>query len=430
MLSNNNSARAFALVDCNNFYVSCERLFNPALHGKPVVVLSNNDGCVVARSNEAKELGVRMGIPLFKIADLVRQKKIITLSSNYPLYADLSKRVMTYLSTVTEHQEVYSIDECFLDLTAFPDRSAVGQDIRKTIKQWLGLPVCVGIGPSKTLAKLSNHVAKKQRQHDGVFDISQLPAGELSSLLDSITVDEVWGIGGKMTDRLNGIGIRTVKQLRDANPDQMQERFSVVVKRTVLELRGESCLSLDELPQPRKQIVCSRSFGTYVHTLVEMEEAVATYASRAAEKLRRDGSLANVVQVFIRTNSFSQSQPQYSKQLVTKLNTPTDDTIQIVKAATAALHQIYKDGFAYQKAGVALIDLVPAEAQQLQLFASAEKTSKSQKLMQVLDATNAAMGHKTIYLAAQGHNESWKVKAEHKSPAYTTSWDALPVAKA
>jgi DNA polymerase V len=428
--SSSGYGNVFALVDCNNFYVSCERLFNPALHGKPVVVLSNNDGCIVARSNEAKNLGVAMGVPLFKIADLVRRHKIITLSSNYALYGDLSERVMSVLATMSPSQEIYSIDECFLDFAGFTESIKHGQHIRQTIRQWLGLPVCVGIGPSKTLAKLSNFIAKKRPQYNGVFDIGRIAADEQAEIMQSILVDEIWGIGRKMSDRLNSIGIRTVKDLRDADPDQMQERFSVVVKRTVLELRGMSCLGLDEIAQPRKQIVCSRSFGSYVHSINDMEEAVATYASRAAEKLRRDGSHVCVVQVFINTNSFAASQPQYGRQATFRLPSPTDDTIAITKAAIASLRQIFKSGYAYQKAGVVLMDLIPATNQQLQLFAPAEKVSKSRKLMQVLDATNAAMGHKTLYLAAEGHNETWKVKAEHRSPAYTTCWDTLPIARA
>ena len=422
--------KVFGLVDCNNFYVSCERLFKPSLEGKPVVVLSNNDGCIVARSNEAKDLGVRMGIPLFKIGDLVRRHKIVTLSSNYALYADLSERVMNVLSTMSPHQEVYSIDECFLDFSGFSDATNHGQDIREIIKQWLGLPVCVGIGPSKTLAKLSNFIAKKRQQYSGVFDIRTLSEQEQSALMQDILADEIWGIGRKLSEQLNNIGIRTVKDLRDADPEQMQERFSVVVKRTVLELRGMSCLSLEEITEPRKQIICSRSFGSYVHSVNDLEEAVASYASRAAEKLRRDGSHVAVVQVFIQTNTFSKSQPQYCRQGSYRLTSPTDDTIAITKAAMSVLHEIYKSGYAYQKAGVVLMDLAPAQSQQLQIFSPVEKISKSQRLMQVLDATNAAMGHKTLYLAAEGRNETWRIKSEHRTPAYTTCWDSLPIAKA
>lgn len=422
--------KVFALVDCNNFYVSCERLFNPTLERKPVVVLSNNDGCIVARSNEAKILGVQMGIPLFKVADLVRREKIITLSSNYALYADLSERVMSTLATMSPHQEVYSIDECFLDFAGFADSVGHGQHIRQTIKQWLGLPVCVGIGPSKTLAKLSNFIAKRRLQHEGVFDIGKLSSQEQSLLLQEIPVGEVWGIGRKMSERLNEIGIRSVKDLRDSDPEQMQERFNVVVKRTILELQGMSCLSLDEVVEPRKQIVCSRSFGNNVHSLSDLEEAVATYASRAAEKLRRDGSHVSVVQVYVRTNLFSKSEPQYSRQASIRLKVPTDDTMSITKMALTILKEIYAPGYSYQKAGVTLMDLVPGQSQQLQLFAPEQKNAKSEKLMKLLDATNAAMGSKTLYLAAEGQNETWKFKADHKTPAYTTSWDSLPIAQA
>jgi DNA polymerase V len=417
-------------VDCNNFYVSCERLFNPALEGKPVVVLSSNDGCVVARSNEAKALGIKMAIPLFKVAHLVRQHKIITLSSNYALYGDLSDRVMNVLATMSTYQEVYSIDECFLDFSGYPDTIDRGQYIRQTIKQWLGLPVCVGIGASKTLAKLSNYIAKRRMEYQGVFDFAKLPAEDQTLIMHSIPVGEIWGIGRKMSERLNNMGIRTVKELRDSDPEHMQDLFGVVVKRTVLELRGTSCLSLDEVTQPRKQIVCSRSFGNHVKDIKVLEEAVASYASRAAEKLRRDGSLVCVVQVFVRTSNFSDSATQYSNQATFRLTNPTDDTITVTKTAISILHQIFKEGYAYQKAGVVLMDLIPADAQQLQLFTPTEKTEKSHKLMHVLDATNAIMGAKTLYLAAEGHEEGWRSKTEHMSPAYTTSWDCLPIAKA
>lgn len=424
------SDKTFALVDCNNFYVSCERLFNPKLEGKPVVVLSNNDGCVVARSNEAKEVGVRMGIPIFKIRDLVQRHQIISLSSNYALYADLSSRVMNILATMSPHQEVYSIDECFLDLSGFTQSVEHGQNIRKTIRQWLGLPVCVGIGPSKTLAKLGNHIAKKRPGYDGVFDFNKISSADRTSIMQSIPVDEIWGIGRQLSDRLNNMKIHTVKDLRDSDPDEMQNKFSIVVKRTILELRGISCLELEEIVQPRKQIISSRSFGRYVETLEDLEQAVTSYASRAAVKLRRDGSQVCTLQTYIKTNAFARSHTQYSSQGSLKLPTPTDDTVVIVKAALSILRQIYKPGFLYQKAGVVLMELIPAQTTQLQIFSTIEKSSKAKKLMELLDSVNADMGRKTLYLAAEGHDESWKVKAEFRTPAYTTSWHDLPIAKA
>ncbi len=426
----NTNKQMFALVDCNNFYVSCERVFNPRLEGKPVVVLSNNDGCVVSRSNEAKALGVKMGIPLFKIADLVKIHKIHTLSSNYALYGDMSERVMNVLSQLSPHQEIYSIDECFIDFSGFSNSIKYGQHIRKRIKKWLGLPVCVGIAPSKTLAKLSNHIAKSVMQHQGVFDITKISEEEKDVLLKSIPVESVWGVGRKLSQKLNDIGIMKVSDLKNADPDRMQELFSVVLKRTVLELRGISCLDMDEVVAPRKQIVSSRSFGTKVTSLNELEEAITSYASRAAVKLRKDGSHAGVVQVYLRTSQYSNSDAQYSTQGTARLEQPTDDTMVIVKAALSVLRKLYKEDYSYQKAGITLMDLGPAQAQQLQLFSKPQNNEKSQKLMQLLDLTNATMGKKTLYLASEGHDEKWAMKAEHLSPSYTTNWDDIPVAKA
>lgn len=421
--------RAFALVDCNNFYVSCERVFDPKLEGKPVVVLSNNDGCVVARSNEAKALGVKMGIPLFKIRDLVRQYNIVTLSSNYALYGDMSHRSMNILARMSPHQEVYSIDECFLDFTGFKNSIKYGLHIRRALKQWLGLPVCVGIGPSKTLAKLGNHIAKKRVQYNGVFDFSAVSQEEIEGLLREISVAEIWGIGGKLADKLNQMGVYSVKDLSMADPERMRECFSIVVKRTVLELQGMSCLSLDEIASPRKQIVSSRSFGTYVYSLGQLEEAVSSYASRAAQKLRSDGSLVAVVQAFILTNTFS-STPQYCPLGTVRLPAATDDTMVITKAALSILRKIFKPGFAYIKAGVILLDLQPADCRQMQLFISPEQMLRSQKLMKVVDAINADMGRKTLHLASEGHDARWGMKMQHLTPPYTTSWRSLPIARA
>ncbi|MBP7578476.1 MAG: Y-family DNA polymerase, partial [Candidatus Obscuribacter sp.] len=264
--------KLFALIDCNNFYVSCERIFNPSLEGKPVVVLSNNDGCVVSRSNEAKALGVKMGIPLFKIADLVKSQGVVTLSSNYALYGDISERIMSLLGKFSPHQEIYSIDECFLDFTGMPNPFELGCTIRQTIKKCIGVPVCVGIGPTKTLAKLGNFLAKQKGLADGVFNFDGLSAEDVDKLLARMAVEEVWGVGRKLTPRFDMLGIKTVKQLRDSDAELMQKQFSVVLKRTILELRGQSCLSLTEIAPSRKQIVSSRSFGTYVYKLQDLEQ--------------------------------------------------------------------------------------------------------------------------------------------------------------
>ena len=431
MQSSNTAAQTkFALVDCNNFYVSCERAFNPKLDGKPVVVLSNNDGCVVARSNEAKAAGVKMGVPFYQIAALVKQHGIIALSSNYALYGDMSERVVSILGKFSPHQEIYSIDESFLDFSGFSDQIELGKQIRQAVKQCLGLPVCVGIGTSKTLAKLANQAAKQNSNTDGVFDTSLLAADELDQLLQKYPAGYVWGIGRKLAEKLRDIGITTALQVRNSCPDEMQRQFSVSVKRTILELRGESCLSLDDVAEPRQQIVCSRSFGRYVHLLKDLEEAVASYAARAAVKLRSDGSLTSVVQVYIRTNTYSTTQSQHSQQATVRLKDATDDSLAITTAALSALRSIYKPDFAYQKAGVTLMDLSPADARQLQLFTATEKVSKSQKLMQLIDSTNASMGPNALRLAVEGTKQDWKMKAESKTPSYTTSWDELPVVKA
>ncbi len=423
-------AERFALIDCNNFYVSCERLFNPKLEGRPVVVLSNNDGCVVSRSSEAKDLGVKMGVPLFKITELVKQKSIVTLSSNYALYGDLSERIMSILRSFSPSQEIYSIDECFLDFSGVNDRVAHGRLIRQSIKQQVGVPVCVGIAATKTLAKLANATAKKRTECGGVFDISALSQSERLDLFAAAPVGDVWGIGRKLVERLENIGIRTVKDFHDSDLEKMKELFSVVVERSVRELRGQSCLSMTEIAPVRKQILSSRSFGTYVYELSDLEQAVATYMATAALKLRTDESLAGALQVFIKTNRFAAPEDLYSQTATVTLKTPTDDSIQLVKAAITALRQIYKKGYAYQKAGVSLLDLSSINERQLSLFQSEASVSRSVKIMKLMDATNSTMGRGTLYLAAEGQNHSWQIKSNFKSPEYTTSWKELPIAHA
>lgn len=422
--------KLFALVDCNNFYVSCERLFNPKLEGRPVVVLSNNDGCVVSRSSEAKALGVKMGVPLYQINDLVKSAGIVTLSSNYALYGDLSARIMSILSGFSPHQEIYSIDECFLDFSGISDRLNRAREIKETIKQCAGVPVCVGIGPSKTLAKLANFTAKTSSDCSGVFDFSALSDSERDSIFATLKVGEVWGIGRKLVQKFEQIGINTVLQLKDSSPDLMRKQFSVVIERTVRELRGQSCLEMAEIASARKQIVSSRSFGKNVFELADLEQAVASYMSKAALKLRADRSLAGALEVYIRTNRFAQGTDQYAQTATVTLSHPTDDTMVLLTAASRALKQIYRSGYAYQKAGVSLLDLSNADERQLSLFQEEAANSRSEKLMKLMDATNSAMGRGTLYLAAEGQNHSWQNRCNFKSPEYTTSWKGLAVVKA
>lgn len=422
--------KLFALIDCNNFYVSCERLFNPKLEGKPVVVLSNNDGCVVSRSSEAKALGVKMGVPLYQISALVKSAGIVTLSSNYALYGDLSNRIMSILSGFSPHQEIYSIDECFLDFTGIPDRLCLAREIKETIKQCAGVPVCVGIGPSKTLAKLANYTAKTVSDCGGVFDFSALTEDERDRIFATLKAGEVWGIGRKLAQKFEQIGINTVLQLKDSSPELMRKQFSVVIERTVRELRGQSCLDMAEIATARKQIVSSRSFGKNVFELADLEQAVASYMAKAALKLRADRSLAGALEVYIRTNRFAEGSEQYSQTATVTLSHPTDDTMVLMKAANNALRQIYRSGYAYQKAGVSLLDLSNADERQLSLFQTEAVNTRSEKLMKLMDATNSAMGRGTLYLAAEGQNHSWQIKCNFKSPEYTTSWKGLAVARA
>ncbi len=418
----------FALIDGNNFYVSCERVFNPKLEGRPVVVLSNNDGCAVARSSEVKALGIPMGAPWFKMQDLARKHGIIALSSNYELYADLSNRMMEILGRFSPDQEVYSIDECFLGMAGFEqyDFLDYGQTIRERVRQWIGIPVCVGFAETKTLAKLANHCAKKGfAGKAGVCDFGRLSASERSSVFSGIPVGEVWGVGRRLSEQLAEQGITTVEALRSADAKTLRRQFSVVLERTHAELNGESCLSLEDTAPNKQQIMSSRSFGRYVHDLAALEEAVASYVAIAARKLRDQHSLAGMLQVYIRTNPHKPEAPQYQKGLSIPLPEPTDDTLRLTTIARWGLKKIYKPGYAYQKAGVVLMSLMDARTVQMNLFSKAKDHSR---LMRVMDQINDNWGKGTLHLAAEGVRKDWSMKREKKSPAYTTCWTELPVA--
>ena len=339
--------RIIALVDCNNFYVSCERVFNPKLVDRPVVVLSNNDGCAVARSNEVKAMGVKMGTPWFKMKDLARQEGIVACSSNYALYADMSNRVMSILAHYSPCQEVYSIDECFLDLTSSPnsDLCQYGQDIREQVRQWTGLPVCVGISSTKTLAKLANHIAKKNPQFSGVCDLNAMTTEERDNWFSRMGVGEVWGVGSRLSLKLGELGISSVLDLKRADPAMLRSRFSVMMEKTNRELNGMVCIEMEEISPSKKQIMSSRSFGVPVSDLQSLEESVALYAARAAEKLRRQKSYSGSVQVSIQTSPFNPTVPYYGNSIRVSLPTSTDDTMQIAKAALWGLKRIYRAGY-------------------------------------------------------------------------------------
>jgi DNA polymerase V len=416
----------FALVDCNNFYASCEKLFDATLKDKPVVVLSNNDGCVVARSAEVKALGIPMGVPWFKIQQEARRHGIVAFSSNYALYADMSNRVVEILASFSPSIEVYSIDESFLELSGFEryGYQDYGQTIRQQIADWLGLAVCVGIGPTKTLAKLANHCAKKQLAGNaGVCDFTTMTTEDLGRLFANIEVGEVWGVGRKINEKLAAMGIHTVRQLRDADAETLRSRFSVVLERTIRELRGVSCLDLQEVVPDRQQIISSRSFGTLVYELDDLEEAVASYVSRAAEKLRSQDSLAGAIQVYIRTNIFKPEVPQYQRTMTVPLPEASADTRVLVSWAIRALRRIFRSGYGYHKAGITLMEIVPRVNQQFSLFVPAGvEISRNDRLMDTLDAINERYGRGALRLAAEGVAKGWQMRRGNLSPRYTTEW--------
>ncbi|MBV1776010.1 Y-family DNA polymerase [Burkholderiaceae bacterium DAT-1] len=416
-----------ALIDGNNFYVSCERVFNPKLEGKTIVVLSNNDGCVVARSQEAKALGIKMGVPWFQLKELCRQHPIQAFSSNYALYGDMSQRMMSVIGQFSPEQEVYSIDESFLDLSGFPhlDLNDYGQQIRARVKQWVGIPVCVGIAPTKTLAKLANHFAKKRPALNGVCDLASLPANEITAIMRETDVSEVWGVGRQMSAQLNRMQIMTVADLRAASPNWIRQQFSVVLERTVRELRGETCIGMQDSPEKRQQILCSRSFGTYVSDLTSLQESVSTYIARAAEKLRSQQSMAHTLNVFIRTNPFSQKEPQYSKGITVPLPSATDDTLLLTYYALFGLERIFKEGFAYQKAGVMLMDLIDRSQAQPSLLDDVVELERRKRLMTVMDRINGEFGRGSIQLASAGVKPIWRMRQDRRSPRYTTRWGEL-----
>jgi DNA polymerase V len=421
----------FALVDVNNFYVSCERAFNPKLQDRAIVVLSNNDGCAVARSNEVKALGVKMGTPWFQMQDLARKHKIIALSSNYTLYGDMSNRVMTILRDYSPNVEVYSIDESFVSMNGmrgmWMSPTAMGQDMRQRVLKWTGLPVCVGIAPTKTLSKLANHLAKKNPEFNGVCDLTELSTGDRQSYFSALDVGEVWGVGRRISERLRKMGIETVQALCDASPKDLREHFGVVMERTVNELHGMSCLSLEEIAPPKKQIISSRSFGTMVTTYAELREAVSSYMQTAAEKLRQQQSICSGVHVFIHTNRFREQDAQYANGMTVPLTEPTDDSRRLIAAALYGLKRIYRPGYLYKKAGVMLMDLTPESIRQASLFSQVDP--RSDKVMKAMDALNSSHGRNTVYLASAGIQHNWTALFENKTPCYTTRWEDIPKAR-
>ncbi|MDO8939849.1 MAG: Y-family DNA polymerase [Methylicorpusculum sp.] len=420
-----------ALVDCNNFYVSCERVFRPDLTLKPVAVLSNNDGCIVARSPEVKALGIKMGTPVYQISRLIIQHHITLFSSNYTLYADMSARVMTLLESFSPTLEVYSIDESFLDLTGICDKDplAYGQDIRRTIVQNTGVPVCVGMGPTKTLAKLANYAAKKWPKTAGVVDLADTE--RRAKLMRQVPVNEIWGIGTRLAQRLNTLNIVTAWDLANQPVDRIQAQFNIVVARTVMELNGIACLMIDDIVADKLQIVCSRSFKRRLTEEDELAEALAEFCSRAAEKLRNQHSVTGSISVFIRTNPHNAQEPYYQRSASMILPQATQDTRRLVHAAKQLLKSLFKAGYRYQKCGVQLSDIRPAtqpEQQDLFLYDDQNPTNNAAVLMDTVDQINRRF-HKAITVAATGLGQRWQVSINNKSSRYTTEWSELAQVK-
>ncbi|WP_219704101.1 translesion error-prone DNA polymerase V subunit UmuC [Marinomonas lutimaris] len=416
----------FALVDCNNFYASCEKLFRPDLKHTPVVVLSNNDGCIVARSKEVKALGIKMGVPMFQVQDEIRKHGIVCFSSNYALYADLSNRVMTILEEEAPRLEVYSIDEAFMDLTGVEhvtDLLTFGKRVKAKVDKWTGITVGVGIAPTKTLAKLANHAAKKYPATGSVVDL--MDPDRQKRLLAIVEVSDVWGVGHRTTAKLKARGIHTALDLANADPKSIRSELSVVLERTIRELNGVSCLDLKLVRPTKQQIICSRSFGHKVTDKRELREAIAKYTTRAAEKLRGEKRLCRVVSVFIRTSPFIPNEPQYSKTLSVELPNPTDDTRDLLKVADVLFRRIYRAGYRFAKGGVILADFYEHGVFQQDLFRADNTNINSKALMNVVDKINHS-GLGNVFFASQGVSPQWSMKREHLSPAYTTRWDELP----
>lgn len=418
----------FGLLDCNNFYASCESVFNPKLKDKALVILSNNDGCAVSRSNAAKALGIKMGAPWFKIRQQFNKGEVLALSSNYCLYADMSNRVMALIADYTPNYEVYSIDEVFLCLDGFPANGLTEycRGLKNQVLKNTGLPVCVGIADTKTLAKLANHCAKKRPEFAGVCNFNDMQPLEINRILRTLPVGEVWGVGSRLSAKLNQLGIDSVHDLKTAHPRTLRDKFSVVMAKTIAELNGEACIHLEQVPPRKQNIASTRSFGIEVSDLNSLKESVTLYTSRAAEKARAQQSFANSITVFIHTSPFA-NRPYYGNSRTVALPSPSNDTRLLVRTALWMLKRIYRPGYVYQKAGVILNDLVPLEGVQRDLFFDEADAAidKRARVTLALDEINQRFGRQSLRLASQGFKAPWKMKQNFKSPGYTTDWKGL-----
>ena len=411
-----------ALADCNNFYASCERVFNPGLKNKPIVVLSNNDGCIIARSNEAKVLGIKMGVPVFQVRDIIDNNNVYVFSTNFALYGDMSSRVMSLLSDISPEIEIYSIDEAFMNFTGVKDSVHLASRIKSVVTKSTGIPISIGIAATKTLSKVANYFAKKQTAN-GVYALTEQQ--QIVQALKELPVSKLWGVGSRHLRMLNSYGINTAYDFIQLNEEWVLEKMTIMGLRMQRELKGDPCFGIDAYPSRKKNIRTSRSFGVKVKSLQTIQESIIAHAARCAEKLRIENSCARYVSVILRTNPFSKSQDYYYGYKSINLEIPTNDSMEIVNAAKILLGSIYKEGLIYTKSGVIVGDTVPADQVQLNLFYSEQGKEKRKNLYKSVDFINQTMGRDKIQLLGQGIAKKWKLKQENLSPCYTTRWTDL-----
>ena len=424
MLCNKNK---IALVDCNSFYVSCERLFNPSIIKKPVVVLSNNDGCVISRSTEAKVLGIKMGEPYFKVKKIVKSNDVKIFSSNYSLYGDISRRVMKTLKQFSPEIEIYSIDEAFLNLSSIKDEDLLeyGNKIRKVVLKWTGIPTSIGIGTTKTLCKAANHIAKREKS--GVINF--INSKQIDQYLAKIKINDVWGVGQQLTKFYIKNGVNTAYQLKNLSNSWIKKNTNVFGSRTAMELKGVSCISLEPHEEKRKNCCVSRSFGKKVTRLEELKESITTHCLNAAEKIRIDNQTAKKITVFIRTSPFQKNKSYYANSKDMDLPIRTNDSIELIKQALIALNYIYKEGYKYQKAGIILSGLNDVDVYKKNLFSSINREEKRKNLMKAIDCTNSRYGRQSLSIAQAGLKKKWNIRRQYSSKIDTASFDFLPTVR-
>lgn len=418
--------RVFALIDVNNCYVSCERLFQPHLIDKPVIVLSNNDGCAVARSNEAKKLGIKMGVPRFKIDDIIRKNNVVVLSSNYAVYAEMSKRFMTILGMYVhkQDQEIYSIDECFLELTKYQkiiNNSEYAYQMKAQILKWIGLPVCVGIGSSKTQAKLANHIAKTLPELNGVCDLNTMDRKVLKLILSTIDVSEIWGVGRQHAKKLNSLGINSVLDFIFANEKLIRNQFSIVMHRTWMELRGQACISLEDTPPNKKQIISSRSFGHKITELNDLKAAISMYVEKAIERMAAEEQLCGCMLVFAYSSPFDEREPFYKGEATYGFPEATDNVMALIKKATELMEEVYKKGVKFKKCGVILTGLEPKSGHIYDMLSDMEEIEKADKLLKAWSDIREKYGSKGISVGAGSLGGDWTMQRSNLTPNYFTA---------